>query len=190
MHRRDLLRAAASVAALAVFPGTDDAAELIWTRIYARKHSPPSDRAPNAQQALINALADTIIPRTDTPSATDVQVPAFIDIIVSDYYADADRAAFTSGLAAIDALANRVGGALFASLTGEQRTAVMTALEQPSDRTDPAARGYARIKGLVVHGYFTSQQVQRDVLRVNVTPGRFDGSAPLERRVRNGGADV
>lgn len=190
MQRRELLRAAASAAALAALPRAADTAELIWTRIRARDASALIRKAPGSQQALINALADTIIPRTDTPGATDVQVPAFIDVIVSDYYLDAERVAFTSGLAAIDALAHRMSGAPFASLNGEQRIAVMTALEQPADRNDPATRAYARFKGLVVHGYFTSQQVQRDVLGVSVTPGRFDGSAPLERRVRNGGADV
>jgi hypothetical protein len=190
MQRRELLRAAASAAALAVLPGAADAADLIWTRIYARQQSTHRDPTPSAQQTLINALADTIMPRTDTPSATDVQVPAFIDVIVTEYYTDTERAAFTSGLAAIDALATRLGGAPFASLNSEQRITVMTALEQPVDRNDPAARGYSRLKGLVVHGYFTSQPVQRDVLRINVTPGRFDGSAPLERRVRNGGADA
>ncbi|MEO7522208.1 MAG: gluconate 2-dehydrogenase subunit 3 family protein, partial [Gemmatimonas sp.] len=77
MLRRDLLRAAASAAALSLLPRDAMAA---WSRIASPTYT--SSLAP-AQQSLIAVLADAILPRTETPSATDVGVPAFIDVIVS-----------------------------------------------------------------------------------------------------------
>ena len=60
--------------------------------------------------------------------------------------------------------------------------------EDPDDAfTAPAVRGYSRVKGLVIHGYFTSERVQRDVLKTEIMPGRFDGAADMP--ARNGGRD-
>jgi len=183
MHRRDLIRSAAAAAALALLPRSAHAAETLWQRVAERGPVFPRTR----QSALVAALADTIIPRTDTVGALDVNVPAFIDVIVNEHYTVQERDAFNAGLTAIDALAARVGGDAFATLTAERRALVMNALEQPASRTDPAARTYARLKGLVVHGYFTSEAVQQQVLRVDVIPGTFSGDAPLRTRLRHGG---
>jgi len=51
---------------------------------------------------------------------------------------------------------------------------------EPVDRQAPDARAWSRLKGLVVHGYFTSERVQKDVLKTVVMPGRFDGNAPMK----------
>ena len=57
-----------------------------------------------------------------------------------------------------------------------------SALDAPTDRTTAAVRGYQRAKGLVIHGYFTSERVQKDVLKTEIMPGRFVGDAPLPVR--------
>jgi Gluconate 2-dehydrogenase subunit 3 len=144
----------------------------------------PSDGLTVAQLALVAAVADVIIPRTDTPGATDVGVPAWINVIVAEFYTDADRALFLGGLDAIDAQAKSVGGVAFMELPAGARESVMLSLDRPDDRQAPAVRGYARLKGLVVHGYFTSERVQKEVLKVEIMPGRFDGSAPMAARNR------
>ena len=140
-----------------------------------------------AQRATLAALADAIIPRTDTPSATEVGVLVWIDVMVADYYTDADRRALTTGLDAIDAQARAIAGQPLSTLSGDILSLVMNALDTPYDRNAPAARGYSRVKGLVVHGYFTSERVQRDVLKTDIMPGRFDGAANMP--ARNGGRD-
>ena len=123
-------------------------------------------------------MADTNIPRTDTPSANDVGVLGFISVIVDEYYEENELVEFISGLDSIYASARQKAGASFADLSASQRDAVMKALEQPADPNAPVARTYARLKGLIVHGYLTSERVQRDVLRTNIMPGKFDGAAP------------
>ena len=129
--------------------------------------------------ALVRAVADTIIPRTDTPSATDVGVHQFVNVIVSEYAADDDRTAFLAGLDAIDARARSGSTASFGSLAPDARGKVIEALETGARDAEPA-RSYWRLKGLVVHGYFTSEPVMKNVLKTVVMPGRFEGAAPVQ----------
>jgi hypothetical protein len=153
MDRRSLLKSFAAAGAVALLPG--DAAFAAWARVA----SGVGGGLTAAQLARIGAIADAILPRTDTPSATDVGVPAFVDVIVSENYSDADRAAFAANLEAIDPNA-------------------LDTIEGADPRTEPQ-RTYWRLKGLVIHGYFTSERVMKDVLHYEVMPGRFDGSATL-----------
>jgi hypothetical protein len=176
VDRRDLLRAMGAAAALSFVPRDAAAA---WMRVAAGPR--PSNGLTDAQLALVKAMSDAIIPRTDTPGATDVGVPAWVEVIVAEYYTDAERAPFVAGLDAIDGLAKTAGAVSFAELPADTRDGIMRVLDQPADRQAPESRAYARLKGLVVHGYFTSERVQKDVLRVEIMPGRFDGAAPMRR---------
>lgn len=177
MERRDLLRAFGAATALALLPHDAVAA---WARVASGLR--PVDGLTDAQLAFVGALADTIIPRTDTPGAMDVGVPSFIDVIVTENYADAERAAFAAGLDAIDVQAKNAGGASFADLSPESRVAVIDAIEGASDRRVEPNRTYWRLKGLIVHGYFTSEPVMKRVLKVEIMPGKFDGAAPMPQR--------
>jgi len=111
MQRRDLLRAFGATAALALLPNEAVAA---WARVASGLR--PADGLTDAQLALVGAIADTIIPRTDTPGATDVGVPAFVNVIVSENYSDTDRTAFLAGLDAIEAQAKNAGASFVSQL--------------------------------------------------------------------------
>ena len=179
MDRRDLLSTLGAVTALSLLPGHADEA---WARLLAGYR--PANSLTPSQLELVASLADTIIPRTDTPGATDVGVPDWVNLIVAEYYNETERNAFLSGLTAIDARARTLRGVAFAELDAAARDEVMSALDRPADRQSPDARAYSRLKGLVVHGYFTSERVQKDVLHTDISPGRFEGSAPMPSRSR------
>src|SRR5437016_5594164 len=98
MNRRDLLRSFGAAAAVALLPREAVAA---WARVATGVR--PADGLTDKQLALVGTVADTILPRTDSPGATDVGVPAFVNVIVSENYTDADRASFVAGLDALDA---------------------------------------------------------------------------------------
>lgn len=173
MERRDLLKALGAAGALALVPGEAAAA---WARV--ARGLRPIVGLTEAQLALVSAVADTIIPRTDTPGAVDVNVGAFVDIIVSENYGEAERTSFTAGLDAIDADAKANGGAGVVGLALSARGAVIERIEAASDRRTEPQRTYWRLKGLVVHGYFTSERVMKEVLKVQVIPGEYSGDAP------------
>ncbi|HEX9484402.1 MAG TPA: gluconate 2-dehydrogenase subunit 3 family protein [Gemmatimonadaceae bacterium] len=182
MHRRDLLRAFGAATALALVPEDAIAA---WTRLAAGER--PSRELGRTQLELIGAIADTLLPRTDSPSATDVHVPAFVELILADNFSDVDRAAFTAGLGLIDDAAKRIGNADFVALSPETREQVVASIESGDRRSEPG-RTYWRLKDLIIHGYFTSEPVMKTVLRVEVMPGRFDGDVLMPARAAAAGA--
>ena len=58
------------------------------------------------QAGLVSQLAETIIPKTDTPGAKDAGVPSFIDLVVKDCYKKEDQEKFVAGLKAFDEQSN------------------------------------------------------------------------------------
>src|SRR5687768_5507176 len=167
MKRRELLRALGSAEALAVVPDKTLAA---WSRVASG--IPLQNALSPAHLALVRAIADTIIPRTKTPGATDVGVHKFVDVIVNEHLTEAERVAALAGLDAIDARARSESGATFTGLSADKRSALIDSFEK-GDRSAEPSQTYWRLKGLVVHGYFTSERVMKDVLKVTVMPGKF-----------------
>jgi hypothetical protein len=177
VKRRDLLRAAGAATALAVIPRN---AEAAWARVLAGYQTPNGLTA--AERALVAGIADTILPRTDTPSASDVGVVDWVNLIVAEYYAEDVRTPFIAGLNAIDAQVRSARGRAFGELDVAAQQDVVAALDAPADRRTPEARAYTRLKSLVVHGYFTSERVQRDVLHSQMFYDRFQGAADMPVR--------
>lgn len=95
----------------------------------------------------LSSFVDVIIPRTDTPGASDAGVPTFIDRRFAASPAMAEN--FRTGSKALDEEAQAKFGALFPALTVLQQTGLLTPREK-----DPFFR---MMKGLTIDGYYTSQ---------------------------------
>ena len=96
----------------------------------------------------LKALAETIIPRTDTPGAIDAGVPAQIDRRLATNPQLAET--FRTGLAALDDAARSRFGATFSTLTAQQKTDLLTPrVEDPFFRT---------VKDMTVDAYYTSRE--------------------------------
>src|SRR5690348_9547353 len=50
------------------------------------------------QRSLVAAISERIIPATDTPGAIAAGVPAFIEMMIADWYETTDRNDFFNGL--------------------------------------------------------------------------------------------
>lgn len=131
------------------------------------------------ERAIVAAIADAVLPRTDTPGALDVSVPAFVELIAAEWMSAEDRAAFREGLAALDAHAVATEGRRWPALDQSAREREAAWAEGNDDRTLPAKAAFRRLKGLTVQGWFASERVQVEVLRTVVIPGRYLGCAPL-----------
>jgi hypothetical protein len=162
---------------LSLVPGF---AESAWSAVAAGTEKPTPGLG-TAHAGVVGAIADVILPRSETPSATDVGVPAWIDVVVAGYFSDAQRSSFRADLDAIDDFAQVTSGARVSALKGSALAAVIASLDAAVVAKDPtpAQRGYARLKELVIVGYFTSKPVQTDILKVVVVPGRYDPNVPM-----------
>lgn len=83
-------------------------------------------------QLLIEDIANTIIPDTDTPGAKAAGVGAFITMMVNDCYEKTDQRRFTRGLKKVNRIANRQFGKKFQELSVERKTELLTTLAEDS----------------------------------------------------------
>ena len=107
-----------------------------------------------AELDWLKPLVDAIIPRTDTPGASDAGVPAYIDrrLAASPQLAGA----FRTGMKAMDSDAQSRFGTVFPALTPSQQIELLTPRAE-----DPFFR---MVKGLTVDGYYTSREGLADEL--------------------------
>ena len=116
-----------------------------------------------AQLPLVVAMAEHILPRTNTPGATDARVVEFVDAMLSGYSAPTGRQRFLAGLNAVDARATREFGDPFLGGTTEQQTALVVALDRETFATrdgaarDPAAAQRNPVPGLCIHEMGTAR---------------------------------
>jgi gluconate 2-dehydrogenase gamma chain len=178
MRRRDLVRCLTAASVITFVPREAEAA-LAFGRAAHGVARGAGFRALSPDQAeLVTAVADLILPRTGTPSASEVGVPVFIDHLLADWYAPEDAALTRQGLDEID----RFSGGSFVGLDTARREAVAAHLDgfQGGDR-GTAAWAWSRIKSLTVYGYFTSQRIATEVLAEPVIPGEFRGCEEIGR---------
>lgn len=140
----------------------------------------------SSQRASITAMAETILPRSDTPGAIDCGVPTFIEAMVQDWFTDEERQEFLSSL---DSLNHKLGG--FDSLTTEQQRQALEELEEQASDSDwyqlgnvlrawmPDAPFVCHLKELSVLGYMLSEKIQKEVLETNPM-GSFDGEVKIK----------
>ncbi|MBL8961226.1 MAG: gluconate 2-dehydrogenase subunit 3 family protein [Gemmatimonadetes bacterium] len=180
MDRRSLLQALGATAALAAIPRTAEAADALVRQLHERLAQPRAFRTLSAaQQALVARVADLVIPRTDTPGALDVEVPALIDLLLTEWYDASESRTLLADVDAIDAAARGRGAASFVALAPAAQVALLEALDARRTDTSGAAAGFRELKALTVFGYFTSERVTKDILQVRMVFPRYQGDAPV-----------
>lgn len=136
----------------------------------------------NDEVKTLRALTDTILPKTDTPSASDVGVPEYIDDIVGNFWNEKDQEDFRSGLTTVNKWANDQFDRSYNKLTEDQRNHLMDKLvEEAMNHTDGDNRPFfLQLKELTYSGYFTSKIIGEDVLAYDPVPGEYIGDLPVE----------
>ena len=129
------------------------------------------------QFATAAAIAERILPKTDTPGARDVGVPQFIDLMYGKYLTPDEQKVFAAGLDDLETQGAAMGPRGFAELPVERQDAVLTRVAEASQAGTKTF--FHLIKEMVLLGYFTSEPIGRNVLHYDPVPGRFDGCIPL-----------
>jgi len=184
MRRREAVRFLGAALALPFLPRGAEAAIELGEQIHRRLGGDVPFRTLNPdQQKLVTMIAEMIIPETDTPGATSVKVPEFIDLILTEWASDDERATFLAGLKDIDTRAATMGAPRFVDLSAAKKVELLTALDGARDDKAGAGLAFARLKGLTVYGYFTSQVVDVDILKTQMFFNGYQGNVPFTAAV-------
>ena len=213
MNRRELVRRAALSMGGAISTPT------ILGILQGCAKEPEPDWKPSVltrkELAVVSQVADIMLPRTDTPGALDVGVPAFIDTVLKDVYSREARNHYMQGLHDFDTGAQEMHGTPFASLEPTvQRTLVQrfhaaaiaderatnarkwkqlveearnaAIIEQRTVPPAPPRRSFILgTKELALLRFFTSEPGATQVLQYVAIPGSYHGCLPV-RQAGNG----
>ena len=172
IDRREAIRRAALLAGVVLAPHWLTLADSARPLAQARYLTP-------AQLAIAGAIADRIIPRTDTPGAADVGVPAFIDLLYGEFMTEGERQLLATGLVEVETAAKSAHGASFPTLAADRQDVLLRNIARAEKGPDGGFFGL--IRSATVLGYFTSEQVGRNVLHYDPVPGRYEGCIPIEQ---------
>lgn len=142
---------------------------------------------------LLNEIADTILPPTDTPGAKAARVGQFIAVVVSDCYEPDSQAVILNGLATLQEQCKAAYGKPFQRCTPQQRLEFLIRLDEEqkaytSNRRSGEPTHYFRtLKHLSISGYFTSEVGATQALRMVEIPGRYEGCIPYNKGDRSWG---
>ena len=150
-----------------------------------------------ADVALLDEIAETILPETSTPGARAAKVGAFMALMVSEAYDERTRQVFQQGLRQLDEACRQTHAVSFMQASAAQRLSLVEALDReqhavmedraPKQRvrapagppaSDEPAHYFRLMKELTLLGYFTSEIGCTRAMRYVESPGRFDPNAP------------
>lgn len=194
MNRRDAISrlAAGSVLAVLPFEKLAEAAPAVRAALQEGSFSTLDTR----QAATVRELAEIILPRTETPGATDANVAEFIDVMLTSWMDPEETGFFLAGLGEVDERAAGAFGGTFLDGSATQRRELVEGMDAevaellsadgaivaheyidvPDDLPEQRAPQtfYYQFRRLVLLGYFTSEAGMTEALRFNPFPGRWD----------------
>ncbi len=189
MQRREVLRLLVTGTALQLAPAKLFAV-MREARSLVQAHGSPHTLSAH-QYETVKVMAEMIIPKTDTPGATDVGTADFIDLVLSEWYDEPERNRFFNGLNEVDLRAQKLFGKVFVDCSIEQEADILAALgDKMADASkvftssvrSQSLRGYshdssfyAMFRRLTLTAYYTSEAGATDELHFEMIPGEYHG---------------
>jgi hypothetical protein len=138
--------------------------------------------------ALLDEIADTILPETKTPGAKAAGVGPFIAMMVRDTYDPREQRTFLDGVATLETECRAQHGVGFMAASETQRVALLERIDReaidfmrrqvPGNLEPP--HYFRMLKELTLLGYFTSEIGYTQAMRYVETPGRFEPCIPYK----------
>ncbi len=157
---------------LGTLKGCSPRAGVKWTPIAFSAEEAP----------FVEQLAETLIPRTDTPGALDAGVPSFIDTMVSEVYREEDREMFLKRMREFISETEVRLGSSFTELDAEQKLRYIEEVDKETyeQPRDDFPSFYHMFKEMTLLGYGSSEQGATQHLRFMMNYGDYKGCIPFE----------
>lgn len=135
------------------------------------------------QEQLLAEIAETFIPKTDTPGAKELGVHQFAITMLDDCYDKETQDKFMKGLGEINKLSEKAFGKSFIESSSAQREQLLARIEKKEFGED-VLPFYSTMKNLTIQGFVKSKYVMSNLLVYELVPGRFHGSFPIKNVTR------
>jgi len=182
MQRRDALKsllAISAASALAACTGKTESREAKPAASASLKYASEGKFLGADEMALVSALAQTIIPKTDTAGAIEAGVPAAIQGLASEWGDDNHRKYTRAGLAALDKHFKSVGGQAFADQSEKQRESLLAKYDADVFGGKVKDDFYRNFKSTVATAYYMSEPGATEELIYEAVPGEWKGCVPF-----------
>lgn len=183
MNRRDLLKMIAAATGMAMVGG-----DLLAQGLTVADKVPVETLFNKADISLLDEIAETILPRTDTPGAKDSGAGAQMATIISNCFDQNQRTLVKEGLLALQALCLQRFKQNFPALTAAQKLQILTELDTEAktqlataQKHQMAPHYFTVLKQQSIFAFFTSKVGATEVLRYVAVPGRWDGDYPYKK---------
>ena len=148
---------------------------------YSLRYGSPDGFLSPAEMMLLAALAQTIIPKTDTAGAIEAGVPDTLQALLSDWADDAMRGSWRRTLRTMEYDLDEAVGGRFASASQAAREAALGPIDAAVFAGErDALASYKDLKFTIATAYYMSEPGATEELRYEALPGRWEGCIPLE----------
>ena len=132
------------------------------------------------QEHLLADITETIIPKTDTPGAKELNLHLFVLKMLDDCYEAADQKLYLEGLNELQDKAQDQFGKTFQQLEVLARRKLLLAVENDKQASPALQRFYEITKGRTIGGYLNSKYVMTNLIKWELVPGRYNGYYPVK----------
>ena len=133
------------------------------------------------QQTLITDMAETIIPKTTTPGATDLNLYGFVMKMVDDCSTKKDQQAFVKGMGEFNDVPKKLFNKSFADCSKKEKEDVLNSIDKKDNGySKDLSAFYGTVKGLTVFGYTQSKYFMTKEVVYELVPGRYNAYFPVK----------
>jgi hypothetical protein len=132
------------------------------------------------QENLMAEIAETIIPKTNTPGAKELNLHLFVLKMLDDCYDEKEQALFLKGLEQFQDKSEKRFSKSFMKLSVPDRQKLLLEIENDKQASPELAKFYEIMKGRTVGGYLNSKYVMTNLIKWELVPGRYNGYYPAK----------
>lgn len=176
LHRRQVFQSLIALSAVGGLAACGGAQEISSGQVSGQA-APGYFNA--SEMALIAAVAQTIIPMTDTAGAVQAGVPVTLQNLATEWGDTEFQQYWRNGLAALDSALMTDAGNRFTSLSPNERETALSAHDAGVFAGTVEDGFYRDFKATVVQAYYMSEPGATEELAYEPVPGEFIGCVPL-----------
>jgi len=136
------------------------------------------------ERALLNRVADIIIPQTDTPGALAAGVTEKMELVLGSWMVPDAKESWLQGLSEVHSSLNKIENNLFLENKPGKQVASVKALDQKAFASNPSGQqspftAFRRLKNEIATAYYLSEVGATQELRYEQIPGEWRSCIPF-----------